>query len=54
MRGATGVNLLSWNAAPIEDVILEWVGEIFAVLPPASLRKMNKQGGLQGQLGLRG
>lgn len=42
MRGVTGVNLLSWNAAPIEDVMLEWVGEIFAVLPPTSIRKMNR------------
>lgn len=39
MRGQNGlVNLLSWNAAPIENVQLEWVGEIFATLPRASVR----------------
>lgn len=53
MRGATGVNLFSWNAAPIEDVHLDWIGEIFAILPPSSLRKVAKQGGIQGQLKLR-
>ncbi|QHJ77739.1 MAG: LexA-like protein [Bacteriophage sp.] len=41
MRGADGVNLFSWNAAPIENVKLEWIGEIFAVLPrqPSFLKK---------------
>jgi len=53
MRGANGVNLLSWNAAPIENVLLEWVGEIFAVLPPLAFKKVNRQGGLQGNLRLR-
>ena len=33
MRGIDGVNLFSWNAAPIENVKIEWIGEIFAVLP---------------------
>ncbi|MBZ9822313.1 S24 family peptidase [Mesorhizobium sp. CA4] len=47
MRGANGVNLLSWNAAPIENVILEWVGEIFAVLPPLAFKKVNRQGPLR-------
>jgi phage repressor protein C with HTH and peptisase S24 domain len=53
MRGASGVNLLSWNAAPIEAVSLDWIGEIFAVLPPSVLRKVEKQGGIQGQLRLK-
>ncbi|NTS30699.1 helix-turn-helix domain-containing protein [Phyllobacterium sp. BT25] len=53
MRGQLGVNLLSWNAAPIEDVVLDWVGEIFAVLPPSSIRKMSRHG-IQGQLRFRG
>ena len=41
LRGADGVNLFSWNAAPIENVKLEWIGEIFAVLPrqPSFLKK---------------
>lgn len=50
MRGGEGlVNLFSWNAAPIENVSLEWIGEIFAVLPPRGLGKVAKQGGIQGQ-----
>lgn len=53
MRGQAGINLFSWNAAPIEDVELEWIGEIFAVLPPSAIRKAAKQGGIQGQLRLR-
>lgn len=48
------VNLTSWNdPAPIEDQRLEWIGEIFAVLPPAALRKIDRQGGIQGQLRLK-
>lgn len=53
IRGQGGVNLLSWNANPIENVHLEWIGEIFAILPPAALHKVGKQGGIQGQLKLR-
>lgn len=54
MRGRDGlVNLLSWNAPPIEDVHLEWVGEIFATLPGSSQRRVDRQGGIQGQLKLR-
>lgn len=45
MRGADGVNLMSWNAAPIEDVKLEWIGEIFAVLPRQALRHVDKKAG---------
>lgn len=48
------VTLTSWNdPAPIEDQRLEWIGEIFAVLPPAALRKVDKQGGIQGHLGFK-
>lgn len=54
MRGpGGGVSLFSWNAQPIEDVQLEWVGEIFAVLPNSALRRVERQGGVQGQLRLR-
>ena len=38
MRGAEGVNLISWNARPIENVTLKWIGEIFAILPRQVLR----------------
>ena len=53
MRGRHGANLISWNAAPIEDVSLAWIGEIFAVLPPSALRRVARSGGVQGQLKLR-
>ncbi|WP_011580532.1 MULTISPECIES: S24 family peptidase [Chelativorans] len=58
MRGPDDtVNLLSHNASPIEGVRLEWIGEIFAVIPPGALRSVGrsveKQGGIQGQLKLR-
>ena len=44
------VTLMSFNAAPIENVALEWVGEIFEVLPRNQLRKIAKSGGIQGSL----
>jgi phage repressor protein C with HTH and peptisase S24 domain len=44
MRGQNGVNLLSWNAAPIENVQLEWIGEIFAAIPAGAIRRTMKQG----------
>lgn len=58
MRGQDDtVNLLSHNASPIEGVRLEWIGEIFAVIPPGALRSVGKsvekEGGIQGQLKLR-
>jgi transcriptional regulator with XRE-family HTH domain len=53
MRGQTGVNLFSWNANPIENVDLEWIGEIFAVLPSSAIKKTGRQGGVQGHLKLR-
>lgn len=51
-RGFNGVNLRSFNAPPIEDVFLEWIGEIFAVLPKSSLKHVAKAGGIQGRLNL--
>lgn len=51
-RGArpNTVTLTSWNdPTPIEDQMLEWIGEVFAVLPPAALRKVERHNGLQGQ-----
>ncbi len=54
-RGASAgtVNLASWNAEMIEEVRLVWIGEIFAVLPAAAVRRVNRQGGIQGHLRLR-
>ncbi len=54
MRGqGNTVNLFSWNAQPIENVKLEWVGEIFGTFPQSSLRRVTRQGGIQGQLRLK-
>ncbi|WP_307280254.1 XRE family transcriptional regulator [Phyllobacterium ifriqiyense] len=53
MRGTNGVNLFSWNAPPIENVQLDWIGEIFAAIPAGAIRRTVKQGGIQGQLRLR-
>lgn len=33
-RSPHGVNLTSWNALPIQDQRLDWIGEIYAILPP--------------------
>jgi phage repressor protein C with HTH and peptisase S24 domain len=52
-RGADGVNLSSFNAPMIESVQLEWIGEIFAVLPRSHLRAIQRSGGIQGKLRLR-
>lgn len=43
MRSIDGVSLMSWNAAPIENVQLDWVGEIFAVLPKRSITLTGKK-----------
>ncbi len=45
MRGADGVNLISWNATLIEGVKLKWIGEIFAILPRQALRHVDKKVG---------
>lgn len=53
MRGQDGtVNLFSWNAQPIENVKLEWIGEIFGTFPRSSLGRVGRQGGIQGRLAL--
>lgn len=53
-RGADGgVNLMSWNARPIENVRIEWVGEIFTYFPYSIVRRVAKQGGIQGRLRLQ-
>ena len=52
-RGAEGgVNLFSFNAPLIENVKLDWIGEIFAVLPRSQLKHIAKAGGIQGRLRL--
>lgn len=51
MKG-TPITLMSFNAAPIENVGLEWVGEIFAVMPRTQLKRVERAGGVQGDLRL--
>ena len=51
-RGIGGVNLRSFNAPLIEGIRLDWVGEIFAVLPRSQLMAIPKRGGIQGRLPL--
>lgn len=51
-RGTRGVDLHSFNADVIENVKPVWIGEIFAVLPPSSIRNVVKQGDIQGRLRL--
>lgn len=47
------VNLISWNdPVPIENVRLEWIGEVFAILPPSAVRSAARNGGIQGRLAL--
>lgn len=54
MRGRPGtVTLSSFNAAPIEDVTLEWIGEIFGAFPRNQVRRVDRQGGIQGRLALK-
>lgn len=41
MRGVEDtVTLSSWNADPIEGQRLDWIGEIFATLPPSAVRHL--------------
>jgi phage repressor protein C with HTH and peptisase S24 domain len=51
------VSLLSWNASPIQNVHVTWIGEIFTVFPAEQVRRaarqIHRQGGIQGQLRLK-
>ncbi len=38
-----GVMLMSWNAKPIENVNLEWIGEIYATIRASQLRRAVKK-----------
>lgn len=53
MRGDKGVTLTSWNADPIENVSLVWIGEIFTIMPPGAARRIERVGGIQGRLALK-
>jgi len=52
MKAGNAIDLHSFNAEPIIGVELEWIGEIFAALPRASVKRIERQGGLQGRLGI--
>ncbi|KQY27201.1 helix-turn-helix transcriptional regulator [Rhizobium sp. Root482] len=52
IRSGGNIDLHSFNAEPIHDVGLEWIGEIFAALPKTSVRRLERRGGIQGRLGL--
>jgi repressor LexA len=53
MKGSNGhVTLTSFNAAPIENVGLEWIGEIFAAIPRLQVKRVERMGGIQGSLRL--
>jgi hypothetical protein len=52
MRGESGVTLTSFNDQPRENVHLEWIGEIFAVLPKSQWKQVSKRREVQGQLRL--
>lgn len=55
MRGAgNAVTLMSFNAGPIENVQLDWIGEIFATIPRLQVKRIEKMGGVQGRLPLGG
>ncbi len=50
MKNGAEIDLHSFNADPISNVRLEWIGEIFAALPRASVKRIERQGGIQGRL----
>lgn len=52
MRAGPSVDLHSFNADPIHDVEIEWIGEIFAAMPRSSVRRIERKGGLQGRLNI--
>ncbi|NTE87237.1 XRE family transcriptional regulator [Agrobacterium rubi] len=49
MKGSP-ITLMSFNAAPIENISLEWIGEIFATIPRLQVKRVEKMGGIQGAL----
>lgn len=52
IRSGSNIDLHSFNADPIPNVQLEWIGEIFAALPRTSVKHVERKGGIQGRLGL--
>jgi phage repressor protein C with HTH and peptisase S24 domain len=42
MRAPKGVNLISWNARPIEGVDLVWIGEIYVTVRASQFRRVSR------------
>ncbi|NKM69195.1 S24 family peptidase [Rhizobium laguerreae] len=52
MRAGSSIDLHSFNADPIHDVRIEWIGEIFAAMPRSSVKRIERKGGIQGRLSI--
>ncbi|QNP81009.1 LexA family transcriptional regulator [Agrobacterium tumefaciens] len=50
MRNGSNIDLYSFNAAPIPNVKLEWIGEIFAAMPRSAVKRIERRGGMQARL----
>ncbi len=44
VRSNENVMLMSWNALPIENITLAWIGEIYAIIPGRQFRLASKNG----------
>lgn len=52
IKNGSNIDLYSFNADPIPNVKLSWIGEIFAAMPRSAVRRIEKRGGIQGNLHL--
>lgn len=52
IKSGPNVDLHSFNADPIPNVELSWIGEIFAAMPKAAVKRIERRGGIQGRLSL--
>ncbi len=52
IKNGSNIDLYSFNADPIPNVKLAWIGEIFAAMPRSAVRRIEKRGGIQGNLHL--
>jgi repressor LexA len=43
VRSVDGVTLLSFNAKPIENVTIDWVGEIYATIRSSQFKRIEKK-----------
>ncbi len=47
MRDGNAFALWSWNARPITGVLLEWIGEIFTIIPASQFRRTSVSAALR-------